>query len=209
MSLSLAEPMPAFVAELLFSKMSHDLASPAGAVENGIELLEESTGEMATEALGIIQQSAHAVSSRLKFYRLAYGTPGGLAGMGEPDIRRLLTEFYATARRLTVELALLDADVAPERKKLLLNLVLCLEDALPRGGIIQITATPEHLILNASTGDVARPPKAGIVLAGLPSPEGLSPHSVQQWYGNWYAHQNGMTLSEVVTGDSLTLEARG
>ena len=56
-------PMNAIeLASLMCSRLCHDLMSPVGALNNGIELLAE---------------SARASANKLKFFRLAFGAGGG------------------------------------------------------------------------------------------------------------------------------------
>jgi histidine phosphotransferase ChpT len=201
--------LPIHVAELLFSKMSHDLASPAGAVENGLELLEEDAGDMQAEALKMVRDSAHSVASRLKFYRLSYGTPGGISCLGEAELRRIVTDFYASNPRLTFTLETVQPETSAAAKKLLLNLILCAGDSLVRGGTITAAAGPEHLIVTADSTDSARPPRTGVVVTGpkAPPPAELTAHTVQGWYTGWYAWKSRFRLSELVQESVITLAA--
>lgn len=202
--------LPVQVVELLFSKMSHDLASPAGAVENGLELLEEDAdGDMQKDALQMVRDSARSVASRLKFYRLAYGAPGAAAGLGEDALCRIITDFYASNNRITFVLSSLPAETPPAVKKLLLNLILCAGDSLTRGGTITAAAGPDGLTVTADSADSARPPRTGVVVTGpkAPPPAELTAHTVQGWYAGWYSWKCRMRLSETLEGAILTLGA--
>src|SRR5262252_1124528 len=65
------------LAALLCSRVCHDLISPAGAIVNGLEVLEESKDEETrTFALELIKKSARTASARLQFCRLAFGAAG-------------------------------------------------------------------------------------------------------------------------------------
>src|SRR5712672_4520664 len=65
------------LAALLCSRVCHDLISPAGAIVNGLEVLEESKDEETkTFALDLIKKSARTASARLQFCRLAFGAAG-------------------------------------------------------------------------------------------------------------------------------------
>src|SRR5499427_1117370 len=68
------------LAALLCSRVCHDLISPAGAIVNGLEVLEESKDEETrTFALELIKKSARTASARLQFCRLAFGAAGSSA----------------------------------------------------------------------------------------------------------------------------------
>ena len=58
------------LAALLCSRVCHDLISPAGAIVNGLEVLEEAKDEETkTFALDLIKKSARTASARLQFCR--------------------------------------------------------------------------------------------------------------------------------------------
>ena len=65
------------LAELLASKLCHDLVGPVGAVNNGMELLAEDDLLMGDEAVKLASSSAQQAGTVLQFYRLAYGASGG------------------------------------------------------------------------------------------------------------------------------------
>ena len=78
------------LAALLCSRVCHDLISPAGAIVNGLEVLEEedSDEETKTFALDLIKRSAKTASARLQFCRLAFGSagaPGGKIDIGDAE----------------------------------------------------------------------------------------------------------------------------
>src|ERR1700753_3736852 len=65
-------------ASLLCSRLCHDLLSPVGALNNGLELLAEETDpEMRQRCLDLLRESARASANKLKFFRLAFGAAGG------------------------------------------------------------------------------------------------------------------------------------
>src|SRR3974390_70360 len=67
------------LAALLCSRVCHDLISPAGAIVNGLEVLDESKDEETkTFALNLIKKSARTASARLQFCRIAFGAAGSL-----------------------------------------------------------------------------------------------------------------------------------
>src|SRR5438045_9751270 len=69
---------PVDLASLLCSRLCHDLMSPVGALNNGIELLADETDpEMREKCLELLADSARASANKLKFFRLAFGAAGG------------------------------------------------------------------------------------------------------------------------------------
>ena len=66
------------LASLLCSRLCHDLLSPVGALNNGLELLaEEKDPEMRKRCMELLEQSARTSADKLKFFRLAFGAAGG------------------------------------------------------------------------------------------------------------------------------------
>src|ERR1700750_82578 len=65
-------------ASLLCSRLCHDLLSPVGALNNGLELLaDEHDPEMRQRCLDLLNESARTSANKLKFFRLACGAAGG------------------------------------------------------------------------------------------------------------------------------------
>ena len=65
-------------ASLLCSRLCHDLLSPVGAINNGVELLaDEHDPEMRGRCLELLGESARTSANKLKFFRLAFGAAGG------------------------------------------------------------------------------------------------------------------------------------
>ena len=80
------------VLELLCSRLCHDLISPVTAINNGMELLEDDSGDMFDDVRGLLTNSASEGSGKRQYYRLAYG--GGGDPGGEIGIIALLDESF-------------------------------------------------------------------------------------------------------------------
>ena len=89
------------VLELMASRICHDLVSPVGAVNNGIELMREMNADMADDALDLIESSIGQASARLKLFRLAYGAAGSEKLVGFQDIKTTF-EGWVSASRTSV-----------------------------------------------------------------------------------------------------------
>ena len=62
--------------EALSSKICHDLISPIGAVNNGLEILEELGADAGEEVIELISFSAAQASAKLRAFRMVYGSGG-------------------------------------------------------------------------------------------------------------------------------------
>src|SRR4030088_420699 len=78
------------LAALLCSRVCHDLISPAGAIVNGLEVLEEAKDEETIIlALELIKKSARTASARLQFCRIAFGAAGSAGAQIDPGFDKI------------------------------------------------------------------------------------------------------------------------
>jgi histidine phosphotransferase ChpT len=129
-------------ASLLCSRLCHDLMSPIGALNNGIELLADETDpEMRERCLELLADSARASANKLKFFRLAFGAAGGFGE--EIDTREAevaLQGLFGPERRIELGWAVSEEKLAKDAVKLLLNVAMLAGDALVRGGRLDVGA---------------------------------------------------------------------
>lgn len=124
------------VLELLCARLCHELVSPIGAINNGVELLGEEDPDFVRDAIALIGQSGRKAGQRLQFYRFAYGTAATASG-GAADGRELalgLVEGSKTSCDWPAEAATLPVDW----QKLACNMVVLAAEALPRGGKVLV-----------------------------------------------------------------------
>src|SRR5438309_3933793 len=130
------------LASLLCSRLCHDLMSPVGAFNNGIELLADETDpDMREKCLELLADSARASANKLKFFRLAFGAAGGFGEeVNTLEAQTALEGLFGPERR--IELAwMVSSDKLPkDAVKLLLNLAMLAGDALVRGGRLDVGA---------------------------------------------------------------------
>ena len=128
------------LASLMCSRLCHDLLSPVGALNNGLELMaDEPDPEMRERCLELLTESARASANKLKFFRIAFGAGGGYGAMIDTQEARSALEGLFGGDK-PVELGwMVAADSLPkEAIKLLLNLALIAGDALVRGGRLDV-----------------------------------------------------------------------
>ena len=123
-------------ASLLCSRLCHDLLSPVGALNNGIELLaDEHDPEMRARVLELLADSARASANKLKFFRLAFGAAGGFADQVDAREAKVAIEgLFSGGGKVELGWMVGDATHSKPANKLLLNLALIAADALQRGG---------------------------------------------------------------------------
>ncbi|MDB5675058.1 MAG: histidine phosphotransferase [Sphingomonas bacterium] len=133
---------PVDFASLLCSRLCHDLLSPVGALNNGLELLaDEHDPEMRQRCLELLAESAKASANKLKFFRLAFGAAGGFGEtIDTREARAAIEGLFAANQRLELGWLIEDPTLPKGGIKVLLNLALLAGDALIRGGKLDIGA---------------------------------------------------------------------
>lgn len=130
------------LAEMLCTRLCHDLTGPIGAVNNGAEFLSEEGFDMQNEAMQLIVNSAHEAVNRLQFYRQAYGRVGDMGEASLSDKKELAEAFFASTKvKLDWPDSHTDASgVALSQKmaRLILNLLIISGGALIKGGTVSV-----------------------------------------------------------------------
>lgn len=133
---------PTDFASLLCSRLCHDLLSPVGALNNGLELLaDEHDPEMRVRCLELLSESAKASANKLKFFRLAFGAAGGFGETVDTrEAQAAIEGLFGDNHRVTIGWMVEDPVLPKQAIKVLLNLALIGGDALIRGGQLDIGA---------------------------------------------------------------------
>lgn len=129
-------------ASLLCSRLCHDLLSPVGALNNGLELLaDEYDPEMRARCLELLSDSAKASANKLKFFRLAFGAAGGFGETVDTrEARAAIEGLFGDGHKVKLGWLVEDATLPKPAIKVLLNLALIAGDALVRGGQLDVGA---------------------------------------------------------------------
>jgi histidine phosphotransferase ChpT len=183
------------IAELLSARLCHELVSPIGAINNGVELLEDDP-DFAADAAGLIAQSAIQATRRLQFYRVAYGST---APLGLELARKAALDLFADGK-ITCDWP--EALAPAVGIKLVCNLLLVAAEALPRGGRL-VLGPHEPLVLTA-TGEGARVPShLADALDGAVTAEQIDARSVQAAFTAALARRAGarVTVETLGSGD--------
>lgn len=133
---------PTEFASLLCSRLCHDLLSPVGALNNGLELLaDEHDPDMRARCLELLADSARASANKLKFFRLAFGAAGGFGEMIDTrEAQAAIEGLFVDNSRVKLGWMVEEPTLPKAAIKILLNLALIGGDALIRGGQLDIGA---------------------------------------------------------------------
>ncbi|MFC4351548.1 histidine phosphotransferase family protein [Fodinicurvata halophila] len=199
------------LAELLASRLCHDLVGPVSAVGNGAELLQEMS-PMDAEAVDLIASSSGQAASKLAFFRLAYGVAGERINSVE-DLRPVIEDWLKEER---LELRWPQEGVqslSGYNGKVLLNLLALARECLPRGGELDLSLRErdDRLELELQGQGIAVELRGDTAegLAEEVSTDNLTPRNVHAFFTRQLVIRTGgdLELEASSTKSGLTISA--
>jgi histidine phosphotransferase ChpT len=197
------------LAALLCSRVCHDLISPAGAIVNGLEVLEEkdSDEETKTFALDLIKRSARTASARLQFCRLAFGAAGSASAQIDLGNAQVMARGFIEDDKTKLTWNLPHALLPKNRVKLLLNMLIIAGQTIPRGGALTVDPIGAGETMGfriSASGLNARIPHAvPALLEGTSENGSIDAHAVQPYYAGLLARACGLRVSLTAEGDAI------
>ncbi len=212
LDLSMGQPTPmnaVDLASLLCSRLCHDLLSPVGALNNGIELLaDEQDPEMRERCMELLAESARASANKLKFFRLAFGAAGGFGdAIDTHEARSALEGLFGAERRIELGWMVDDDTLSKGAVKLLLNLALLAGDALVRGGRLDVGAEAKHgnieLVIRAEGPRILLDPNLRETLLKGNSGGAVEPRAAGAWLAHSLAAEANGSIKLSDPGDEV------
>ena len=201
------------LAAMLCSRLCHDMLSPVGALNNGLELLAmEDDPEMRKSVIALLEQSARTSTNKLKFFRLAFGAAGGFGDrvdVGEP--KALIEALVSDRDKVEINWAVEAANLAKPAVKVLLNFAQIANDALVRGGSLDIGAEVRggncEIVVRATGTKIAFDDTIGKALDGSLDRADLSSRTAAAHMIHLLAAQSGGGIQYARTDETLVLGA--
>jgi len=180
-------------ASLLASRLCHDLLSPVGALNNGVELLaDEHDPEMRARCLDLLGESAKVAANKLKFFRLAFGAAGGFDDeIDSREAKTAIEGLFGGQERIKLGWMVEQASMPKTAIKVLLNLALIAGDALVRGGRLDVGAEPGEIVVRAEGGRLVLDPELRTALLGRTDADALTPRAAAAWLVHVLVRQGG------------------
>lgn len=199
------------LAALVASRVCHDIISPVGAITNGLEVLDEEGNEdMADFAMDLIRKSARQASAKLQFARLAFGAAGSAGAEIDLGDAQEVATGYMSNEKANLEWAMPRLLLPKNQVKLVLNLLLLMNQCVPRGGTITISmeedAQAPNFLLKAEGTNARIPQVVGEILSGQ-EPERIDAHTVQPIYAVLLAGEAGLNIELSKDGDVVICKA--
>ncbi len=194
------------LSQLLMTRFCHDITGPVGAVNNGVEFLEEGAG-MDAQAMELIAGSATEALARIQFYRYAYGILKESGPVDVQEKKELIEAFYAPSK---VQVTWNDVASGLDTKdcQILFNLLLIIAATLLRGGEATITVhhEAEHIdaVVITGVGELVKLDEQiqqTLTAKDLPQPD---TKTVQAYYTRRLIEQLQGTLNLTMQEDSCS-----
>lgn len=199
------------VFELLASRLCHDIVGPIGAVNNGMEFLEdEEDPSMAEEAIGLVGVSARQAANALQFYRMAYGKAGSQVGSDLSELADLAVKRFESSKvNLDWRDRALPEKADPDLGKVLLNVIALASECLPRGGnvVVEIDTEEDRALarVTAEGTNCAIREESADALADEVEVENLTPRNVHGYFTRHLVRRMGSDLKiDVMTSERVT-----
>ncbi len=132
------------LAELLATRLCHDLSGPLGTLMGSLEMLAEEP-ESAEEALTLAGDVSTVLGNRLRLLRAAWA--GGTPALDVASFRDMAGGL--TTRRLRLDLDGIDTagQFTPTGARVALNVVMLAADCLAGGGVVRVSGDPRRDLL--------------------------------------------------------------
>ncbi|SKA14142.1 histidine phosphotransferase ChpT [Consotaella salsifontis] len=197
------------LAALLASRLCHDIISPVGAIQSGLELLEEMPDD--PDAMALVRSSTKSAVAKLQFARIAFGASGSPQASLDLGDARSVAEGFMGFEKPTLTWNGERAYVAKNLAKTLLNLIVVANSCLPRGGTIDVSVeTPEtdpRFTLVISGPRLRVPERFLIMLNGKGLEEPLDSYGIQPYYALLLAQETGLGIEVSVEGETARIVA--
>lgn len=196
-------------ASLLCSRLCHDLLSPVGAMNNGLELLAgEDDPAMREQVMQLLADSARASADRLKFFRLAFGAGGGLGDMIDAnELKAAIQGLVRANARIQFSWMVEQPALPKNQAKILLNLAMIAADALVRGGSLVVGAEGAEVVVRAEGARLVLDREIRAVLAGEGDPTVMSSRTSAAWLTRRLAEEVHGTIGLVDQEEGVLLLA--
>ncbi|MEO1198372.1 MAG: histidine phosphotransferase family protein [Pseudomonadota bacterium] len=198
------------LAAMMCSRVCHDVIGPVGAINNGLEVLEDEKSEdMRAFALDLIKKSAAQASAKLQFARLAFGagsTTGSTMSLGDvEDVARGFIESDKLSLAWNAAPAMLDKN----QVKLLANLLMIAANTIPRGGTVTVDADAEPARFTVTCSGINARVPAGVadIVGGALPEDGIDAHWIQPFHTFLLAQASNMTIRLDQDGDTVVIAA--
>lgn len=203
------------MAELLCTRLCHDLTGPIGAVNNGAEFLSEEGFNLQGQAIELITSSAFSAVARLQYYRMAYGKVRDHGEASLADKQKLAADFFADTK-ITLDWPdnhtdAVGVSISLKMSRLIFNLLIVAAATLIRGGSIAVRIMQDEkeskiVTFKVQGTNLKWDDEIDSVFAGKVTPAQLTPKNVQTYLTKRFIEDLNASFTHKVDGETLEMK---
>ena len=204
------------LANVVASRICHDLVGPVGAVVNGVDLIREiGVGDVEDE-LGMVGQSGRRAADLLQFYRIAFGAAAPEDTAIKRDVLNCLAGMFVASDRVMLSWpSTRGPDLSRQEARLLFQMLMCARAIAGMRGEIGVELAAEASFpLRISIhphgnghGGPARLNAEMVEIASAPDQPPLTPRLIEFSLVRISADALGVTLGVAEVDGAVTLLA--
>lgn len=141
--------LPTEIAELVCTRMSHDLIGNIGALSNGMELLDNEDEPIDQETKAILNTAINTLKYRQKFFRLAFGIAS--YQYKEEEIYGICRDYVSTLGSKNYPLSIRLQNALPEMAKYFCLCIMIGAEVCVRGGMIEVSSNKSNLTIKVAS----------------------------------------------------------
>ena len=127
---------PTQLAELICTRISHDLIGNIGALSNMLEMLPEMDGKLEPEDCKLMETAVQTLSARQQFFRLAFGCETN--SIEAPKLRKICQDYLHTVGNRSFPLDFECNNMSSQIAKILCLCLMIGAEVCLRGGHIKV-----------------------------------------------------------------------
>ena len=148
------------LAEMISTRISHDLIGNIGALSSALELMNENNGEPDADAMNIIKTASQTLKARQTFFRIAFGLD--TKNIKPEELKEICENYLSTVGSRSYPLTLSMNGVSAELVKVLCLSVMVCAEVCVRGGNIDIAVNKNNMVLQVNSEYDLSAPKIAV-----------------------------------------------
>lgn len=138
-----------FLAELICTRISHDLIGNIGALSAALELIDDNDNTLDTDTKNIFQTATQTLKARQKFFRLAFGLD--TKQIEKEDLLSTGNDYLQTLGNNQYPIKLKCENFSPNFAKIFCLCLMCGAEICVKGGLINIEINKNHLKITVTS----------------------------------------------------------
>lgn len=137
------------LAEMISTRISHDLIGNIGALASALELMKENNDELDDGTRGILKTATHTLKARQTFFRIAFGLD--TKNIQTDELKEICENYLSTVGSRLYPLTLEFSGVSSELAKYLCLSVMIGAEVCVRGGNIAVAVNQNNMTIKVSS----------------------------------------------------------